>query len=204
MAETIRVVGLGGSLRTHSTSRTALEVALAGADADGADTELASVRDLDLPLYSPELPVPDDARRLAGTIAAADAMIWSSPTYQGSVSGSFKNVLDWLVLLGEIDPPYLSNMPVGLIATAGGVQGLQAVNTMDFIVRAMRGWAVPLVLAIGGTTRTFDSDGRLTDDAAAAQLRALGAEVVRAATQFHDDGVCDYADGQQFPGSVPS
>jgi NAD(P)H-dependent FMN reductase len=28
-------------------------------------------------------------------------MIWSSPTYHGSVSGSFKNALDWLILLAE-------------------------------------------------------------------------------------------------------
>ena len=59
-------------------------------------------------------------------VYACDAMIWSSPTYHGSVSGSFKNALDWLILLAERDPPYLTNKPVGLVTTAGGVQGLQA------------------------------------------------------------------------------
>jgi FMN reductase len=72
-------------------------------------------------------------------------MIWSSPTYHGSVSGSFKNALDWLILLAERDPPYLTNKPVGLVTTAGGVQGLQAINSMEFVVRALRGWSVPLV-----------------------------------------------------------
>ena len=74
-------------------------------------------------------------------------MIWSSPTYHGSISGSFKNALDWLILLAERDPPYLSNKPIGLVSTAGGVQGLQAVNSMEFIARALRGWSVPLVHA---------------------------------------------------------
>ena len=32
----------------------------------------------------------------------------------------------------------------------------------------------------------------------AAQLRELGAEVVRAARQFQADGTCDYADAAQF------
>jgi hypothetical protein len=32
----------------------------------------------------------------------------------------------------------------------------------------------------------------------AAQLRELGAEVVRAARQFQVDGTCDYAEGAQF------
>jgi multimeric flavodoxin WrbA len=50
----VRVVGLGGSLREQSTSRTALETALEGAAVSGAETELIRVRDLDLPLYTDE------------------------------------------------------------------------------------------------------------------------------------------------------
>jgi hypothetical protein len=50
MAGSVRVVGLGGSLRAASTSRTALQAALEGAAGKGADTQLIWVRDLDLPL----------------------------------------------------------------------------------------------------------------------------------------------------------
>jgi FMN reductase len=191
----VRVVGLGGSLREESTSRTALQVALEGAAASGAGVELLWVRDLDLPLYTAEHAPPPDAHRLAETVYNADALIWSSPTYHGSVSGSFKNALDWLILLAENDPPYLSNKPIGLVTTAGGVQGLQAVNTMDFIARALRGWSVPLVLPVAQSWQSFDPDGHLKDEAIAAQLRRLGAEVVRAARQFQADGTCDYAEG---------
>ena len=190
----VRVVGLGGSLREESTSRTALQVALEGAAASGAGVELLWVRDLDLPLYTAEHAPPPDAHRLAETVYNADALIWSSPTYHGSVSGSFKNALDWLILLAENDPPYLSNKPIGLVTTAGGVQGLQAVNTMDFIARALRGWSVPLVLPVAQSWQSFDPDGHLKDEAVAAQLRRLGAEVVRAARQFQADGTCDYAE----------
>jgi len=191
---TVRVVGLGGSLREESTSRAALQVALEGAAASGAGVELLWVRDLDLPLYTAEHAPPPDAQRLAETVYNADALIWSSPTYHGSVSGSFKNALDWLILLAENDPPYLTNKPIGLVTTAGGVQGLQAVNTMDFIARALRGWSVPLVLPVAQSWQSFDPDGHLKDEAIAAQLRRLGAEVVRAARQFQTDGTCDYAE----------
>jgi len=44
MAKPVRVVGLGGSLRVASTSRTALQAALAGAAAGGADVQLIWVR----------------------------------------------------------------------------------------------------------------------------------------------------------------
>jgi FMN reductase len=198
MAKPVRVVGLGGSLRAASTSRTALQAALEGAAAGGADVQLIWVRDLDLPLYTAERTIPAAAHQFAGTAYGCDAMIWSSPTYHGSVSGSFKNALDWLILLAERAPPYLSNKPVGLVTTAGGVQGLQTVNSMDFIARALRAWSVPLVLPVPQSWRSFGPDGQLTDEAVGAQLRALGAEVVRAARQFQTEGTCDYADDRQF------
>ena len=74
------------------------------------------------------------------------------------------------------------------MSTAGGVQGLQAVNTMDFIARSLRGWSVPLVLPVAQSWQSFDPDGHLKDEAVAAQLRKLGAEVVRAARQFQAEG----------------
>jgi FMN reductase len=198
MAKPVSLAGLGGSLRAASTSHSALAAAVAGAKAAGAVCELLWVRELDLPPYSAERPVPPAALQLADRVYACDAMIWSSPTYHGSVSGSFKNVLDWLILLAERDPPYLSNKPIGLVATAGGLHGLQAINSMEFIVRALRGWSVPLVQPVAQAWQSFGSDGQLADPAVGAQLRALGAEVVRAARQFHHEGTCDYADDGQF------
>ena len=113
--------------------------------------------------------------------------------YHGTISGSFKNAVDWFQLLGERDSPYLKDKIVGMISTAGGVQGLQAVNTMEFIVRALRGWAVPLVIPVARVTQAFDKAGRVTDRTIEDQLRALGREVVRALEQFNSHGYCDYS-----------
>lgn len=201
MARPVRVVGLGGSLRAESTSRMALQVALDGAAASGAEVELLAIRDLGLPLYTAEHGPPPGADEFAETVYTSDAMIWSSPTYQGSVSGAFKNALDWLILLGGRTPPYLSNKPIGLVSTAGGVQGLQTVNAMDFIARSLRGWSVPLVMPVPQSWQTFDADGHLVDDAIGDQLRALGAEVTRAARQFQSKGTCDYAGAELAPTS---
>ncbi|WP_020579573.1 NADPH-dependent FMN reductase [Actinopolymorpha alba] len=204
MTNSLRVVGLGGSLRTGSTSLTALGVTLEGVQAAGAESRLIALRELDLPLYSPEHSVPEKARWFAETAYQADAMVWSTPTYHGSVSGALKNALDWLILLADREPPYLSNKPIGLVSTAGGVQGLQSVNTMDFIVRALRGWAVPLVLPVGKSWKSFDPEGRLIDETIADSLRGLGGEVVRAARQFRHEGTCDYAESRQFAAPAPA
>jgi FMN reductase len=117
-------------------------------------------------------------------IYEADGLVWSSPMYNGTISGSFKNALDWLKLLGDRNPPYLTDKVVGLISTAGGVQGLQAVNTMEFVVRALRGWAVPLVMPIAQAWKAFGDKGIPQQDGLTEQLHALGREVARASCQF--------------------
>jgi FMN reductase len=179
----IDIVGLGGSLAPQSASLGALNVALTGAREYGASVQLFNLRELNLPMYVPGAPVPDAARRLCDATHAAHGMLWSSPLYHGTISGAFKNALDWLQLLGDRTPPYLTDKVVGLISTAGGTHGLQAVNTMEFVVRALRGWAVPLVLPIPQALRVFQ-EGRVLDARIEQQLRALGHELARAAQLF--------------------
>lgn len=184
-----RIVGLGGSLRGASTSRAALAVALDGAAAAGATVELLDLRQLGLPMFDPEQEAhaPARVRTLLDSCHGADGMLWSSPMYNGSVSGSFKNAIDWLHLLGSREPPYLHDKVVGLISTAGGTQGLQVINTMDYSARALRAWAVPYVVPVSGAIRAFDDAGAIQDETIELQLRTLGAEVVRIAERFAHD-----------------
>jgi FMN reductase len=180
----VSIVALGGSLAAQSTSLAAVRIALEGASQAGAHTELYDVRQLDLPMYAPGVStVPEAARALCESVYACDGMLWSSPLYHGTISGSFKNALDWLQLLSDRQPAYLTDKVIGLISTAGGAQGLQAVNTMEFIVRALRGWAVPLVIPIPTAWRVIQ-EGHVLNESLAAQLRTLGGEVARAAGHF--------------------
>ena len=55
---------------------------------------------------------------------------------------------------------------------------------MEFVVRALRGWAVPLVIPVPKAWQAFDREGHVRDHALEEQLRALGREVTRAARQF--------------------
>src|ERR1700759_1112256 len=197
----LKVVGLGGSLRAGSRSRAELGVALDGPAEAGATFERLALRELDLPMYSPELEAdpPAVVRTLIDTCYEADGMLWSSPMYNGSVSGAFKNAIDWLHMLGTREPPYLHDEVIGLISAAGGTQGLQVVNTMEFSVRSLRGWAVPYVVPVPQATRVFADSGAVQDELVEQQLRLLGEEVVRVAERFaqdpalHRQGECDDA-----------
>lgn len=73
----LAVVGLGGSLRETSRSRAALELALDGAAAAGAQVELLDLRQLSLPMYSPDLEPdpPTVVRTLLETCYEADGML---------------------------------------------------------------------------------------------------------------------------------
>ena len=185
MKSQLFIVGLGGSLAEPSNSLAALGIALEGAREAGAEIQLFDIRKLALPMYDPSRQDPPDAvRTLCDAVHRADGLILSSPMYHGTISGSFKNALDWLQLLADSKPPYLTDKAVGLISTAGGVQGLQAVITMEFVVRSLRGWAVPLVLPIPQAWRAFDEESRPRDERLMQQLRAVGKEVVRASCQF--------------------
>lgn len=199
-ARTLKIVGLGGSLARVSRSRAALRLALEGAARAGAETTLLDLRELDLPMYDPD----DDAltpaaERPIESCYSADGMIWSSPMYQGTISGAFRNALDWLHVLGSRQPPFLHDKVVGLISAAGGTQGLQAINTMEFATRALRAWDVPYVVPVAAAARVFDADGRVQDKSIESQLAALGAEVVRVAGRFaadlslHRASTCDDA-----------
>ena len=189
MEKRLTIVGLGGSLAKVSRSRAALISALEGAASAGARTELLNIRELDLPMYNPDDDAPTGAAtRLIESCHAADGMLWSSPMYQGTISGALKNALDWLHLLRDWDPPFLHDKVIGLISAAGGTQGLQAINTMEFAVRALRGWAVPYVVPVAAAVRVFDADGRIREPAVALQLKTLGEEVVRVTEKFASDG----------------
>ncbi|MFN2607181.1 MAG: NADPH-dependent FMN reductase [Acidimicrobiales bacterium] len=117
------IVGLAGSLREGSSSLAAGRLVLAAAEAAGARTELLDVAELDLPFFSREATADHPGvRRLVQAVGRAHGLVWSTPLYHGSMSGAFKNALDWLELLRDADPPYLSGRVVALVAAAGGGQ----------------------------------------------------------------------------------
>lgn len=158
----MKLVGLGGSLRARSYSRAALREVLRIAAELGAETEMLDVRELILPMFAPKLAVneyPSSQRpaieRLLAACRSADAMLWATPTYPGTVSGAVKNALDFLELLADDDPPYLSGRVVGLIA----VSDPRTFGALMNSVQDLRAWLAPTSLAFDH--EDFDGDLRL-------------------------------------------
>jgi chromate reductase, NAD(P)H dehydrogenase (quinone) len=95
----VKVLGVSGSLRAGSYNTLLLEEAAAAAPS-GVDVELFDTSLLaELPAYDQDLDAEDDApvsvQRLREDWAAADAILFATPVFYGSVAGGLKNAVDW-------------------------------------------------------------------------------------------------------------
>ena len=161
-----KIVGLGGSLSPRSNSLAALKVALGAAAEEGAETEVFDVRAMNLPMFRRGMdPVPQAALALCRGRGrrTGDDLEQSHVSRHGE--RGFQERPRLADLLRDSEPPFLTDKVIGLISTAGGVQGLQAINTMEFVVRALRGMAVPMVAPVARAYQAFDESGRTTDEA---------------------------------------
>ena len=103
MSEPVRVLLVSGSTRASSGNTAALAT-MAASVPDGVT---AVVYDglARLPAFNPDDDgdrVPREVAGLREEIAAADAVLFCTPEYAGTLPGSFKNLLDWTVGGGQL------------------------------------------------------------------------------------------------------
>jgi FMN reductase len=182
----IRIVGLGGGMRPTSRSLVALKEALSLVAAQGAETRLLSVLDLQLPIYRPDYDSParygpeaaPAIERLLESVRWADGMLWASPSYHGSLSGAVKNALDYIQFLSNDSPSFLYGKTVGMIATgSGAIAAVNTITQLNQIAHALRAQVVPLAVPITGVGRAIE-DGALVDPQFRQRLEMLAKELV--------------------------
>jgi len=167
----IKVLGVSGSMREGSTSRRALSIVLEAARAeDGeAETRLLDLRELDLPMYRPQPTMQHESVAEAGkAVEWADAFVFATPDYHGSMSGAMKNFLDyhWTEFAGKV---------FGYLC-ASHEKGLTAMDQMRTVVRQCYGWSLPYGVAVHGD-EDFDANANIKNEAAGRRLRMLGRDI---------------------------
>jgi FMN reductase len=182
MSKTPVLVGLGGSLRRRSYSAAAVLAALRIAESLGASVESLDVRELALPVYDPELDLGGYAEayrpgieRVLAASRRADAMIWSSPTYHGTITGVVKNAIDFLEFLSEDRPPYLQGKAVGLIT----INDPSTFGAMIGSVHELRAWLAPTRVVV---SRGDFAEDLSIGDSAVRRMRRLVEELLEFAT----------------------
>ncbi|GAA3345911.1 hypothetical protein GCM10020358_54840 [Amorphoplanes nipponensis] len=158
-----------GSLHTAAL-RTAARSAPAGLTAvlyDGLRT---------LPAFVPgEQPAPEPVARLRDEVGAAQAVLFSTPEYAGSLPGSLKNLLDWLVDGGD-----LNGKPAAWLSVAAPGQDESALTALQTALsfgnaRLLR----PACIRVPLDPAAVDAAGLVTDP----QLHRAAQDILRALVQ---------------------
>jgi chromate reductase, NAD(P)H dehydrogenase (quinone) len=95
----LKVLVFAASLRADSLNRKLAALAARVAEQNGATVVHTSMRDFDVPSFDGDVEnakgMPAGARELRRRLLESDAFIVSSPEYNGSMPGTFKNLIDW-------------------------------------------------------------------------------------------------------------
>ncbi|MEO0937682.1 MAG: NADPH-dependent FMN reductase [Pseudomonadota bacterium] len=165
------ILGISGSLRAGACNRKLVREA---ARLFGDCTYVEA--DLNMPLYDGDAEAeggaPEAAVTLAAQIAAADAVVISTPEYNKGPSGVLKNALDW-VSRAEGHP--WSGKPVAVMSAAAGRAGGERAQMV------LRGFMVPFrprilqgpEIHVADCGNQFGEDGQLTGEIYIRDLTAL-------------------------------
>jgi chromate reductase len=158
---TFTLLGISGSLRQGACNRRLLrEAARAFGEAEYVEA------DIRFPLFDADLQeaegIPEAVQRLADQIAAADAVMISTPEYNKNLPGVLKNALDWV---SRVKGNPWKDKPVVLMAAADGRAGGE--RAMHSLILCMMPFRANLVYGpevfVAKCEEAFDENGRLTD-----------------------------------------
>jgi chromate reductase len=175
----VTILAVSGSLRAGSYN-TAL--ARAAADLAPADVEIELWDRLaELPPFDDDKDggdAPEPVRDLRARIEAADAVLFVTPEYNGSVPGVLKNAVDW-----ASRPPRGGAALWGkTVAVAGATTGRYGAIWAQQDLRRVLGVAGARViegeLPVARAHEAFDEEGRIRDPALVEQVRVHVAKLV--------------------------
>src|SRR5688572_13679694 len=165
MAETIKILGISGSLRKASYNTMALRAAQKLVPA-GAALETFDIAPI--PLYNEDVKAagfPPSVQDLRNRIAAADALLLVTPEYNYSIPGVFKNAIDW-----ASRPPNqpFNEKPIAIMGASPGMLGsARAQYHLRQCFVFLNGILInkPEVMIAAANTK-FNEAGELTDEVA--------------------------------------
>ncbi|TPV94596.1 MAG: arsenical resistance protein ArsH [Myxococcales bacterium FL481] len=153
-----RILVLYGSLRESSLSRRAAEEAARVLEYLGAE-----VRTFDphgLPVFDRSSHAHPRVQELRALSIWSEGQVWSCPEQHGSVTGVFKNQIDWIPLQdGAVRPTQGKTLAV--MQVSGGSQSFNVVNTLRLLGRWMRMFVIPNQSSVAKAWQEFDDSGRM-------------------------------------------
>ncbi len=89
---------------------------------------------------------------MAEKLKNANAIVFISPEYTGTVSGVLKNAIDYFARL-------MNGKPIGVVTTSNGkLGGINASHQMQHIILSMNAFPMPYKLLVSDIANAFDED----------------------------------------------
>jgi chromate reductase, NAD(P)H dehydrogenase (quinone) len=179
----MNLVGIAGSLRRRSYNRLLLTVLRAEL---AAPDELTILDEIGLlPLYNEDIDTaeaPASVEQLRTRIREADALVFATPEYNGSVPGPLKNAIDWA---SRPWPDHsLQRKPALVLGASTGTFGaLWAQAELRRTLRITGADVIDFELPIRRAERVFNTSGHLIDLAVRHALRDALVALRRASEQ---------------------
>jgi chromate reductase len=174
----VRILALGGSLRTASFNRALLHEAAAMAPA-GTELDLGQVAVAgSLPLFNQDIldrdGPPAEVTQLKDALRAADGLLIATPEYNWGIPGFLKNAIDWASRPASEIPDVFGDLPVALIGAGGGGGTRLAQSAWMSVFRYLRvrPWS-DHALYVDHARERFDEHHRLWHEPTREQLRAV-------------------------------
>lgn len=187
MSDAPRILALAGSLRAGSYNRRVLAVAADGARAAGADVTGIDLRDFPLPVYDADLEsasgLPEAALALKERFRAAEGLLVASPEYNSAISGTLKNVFDWVSRPAPVEKPlacFKGKVAALCAASTGALGGIRGLASVRVVLGNLGVVLLPDQVALPKAAEAFDAEGSLLDPARRKSLLELGAALARA------------------------
>lgn len=153
-----RILILYGSLRPQSFSRKLALEAERLLQQFGAETRVFDPHDL--PMLDSTANDHPKVRELRALSLWSEGQVWVSPERHGSVTGVFKNQIDWLPLEdGSVRPT--QGRALAVMQVCGGSQSFNVVNALRVLGRWMRMVTIPNQSSVAKAWQEFDEDGRM-------------------------------------------
>jgi len=164
--EPLRVLIFSASLRTGSLNTRLAKLAADIIERNGHKPDFATMQEFDCPSYNQDIDVnnmyPPGAEELRKRILATDAFIISSPEYNGSMPGHFKNVIDWV---SRFRPqPFNERHALLMSASPAMIGGNRGLWSLRVPLKHLGTNVYPNMFSLAIAHKAFTDEGNIADE----------------------------------------
>lgn len=176
----MKILLFAGSLRKDSFNKKLLSC-VAQSLQPQHQAEVLDLQTLNIPVYDGDIEtehgIPQGVLHMAKALSEANAVIISTPEYNGSISSPLKNILDWT---SRVRPthPWMKKPVLLLGASTGALSAMRGLSHSRTPILNLGAYLYPTVFGLGQADKAFDDHGQLVDKNTESRLQNLINEFV--------------------------